>query len=645
MNNKNKLPREQIPILIIIGMLTCVLVVVAVVGGSLIARQGLFRAADTAGPGLPTVTLQVAVPTQMTPEAGLEPSPQPGITPIATETTSQSEQEPAPTPLPEVATQPGIEQQQTDAWVEQTLANLTLQQKIGQMLMMGIEGTSITPQTCDAVKALAPGGVVYRTGNVETPDQMWDYSTALQACAQAAGGLPLWLSIDHEGQYVNRFQDGVTIFPMAMALGATGNPQAAYLAAQAAGSELGYSGINMVLGPVADVLTNYDNSVISLRAYGGDAGQVSQYVSQAVSGYNQAGIAPVLKHFPGHGGVAEDTHEQVVVDPSDEQKMSQVHLPPFQAGIQAGAPVVMLSHVAYPGIDPASLPASLSPAVVAYLRDQLGFQGIIITDSLGMAAITSTNNNPGDTAVQSVMAGVDMLLVSSSTTTQAAYNSLLAAVQDGRITEEAINNSVRRILTAKRAYGLDAFPSERNEEPTWKANQELAEEVGQAAVSVFNNSSSLVPIPGDVQRILVISPEYDWGFAQALQAQIGGDQQVQTAAYPSPWNGAIQDTALQQSLLQRANNFDQVIVLTWEAHLNRVNLGDTWQADLVNGLINAGRPVTVVALKSPTDWLEFPNVPAFLATYGTTPGQIQGAVDVLSGRQTATGRSPLPGLP
>ncbi len=626
-------------------MLSCVLVIVAVVGGGLLAREGLFREDGTAESVLPTGTLQASVPTQILPEEGVEPSPQQGGIPESTETATQTVQEPLTTSIPEATSQPGVEQQQTDAWVEQTLASLTLQQKIGQMLMMGVEGTFITPQTCDFVKALAPGGIVYRTGNVDTPDQMWEYSAALQNCAQAGGVLPLWLSIDHEGQYVNRFQSGVTVFPMAMAFGATGNPQAAYLAAQAAGNELATSGVNMVLGPVADVLTDYDNSVISLRSYGGDAGQVSQFVSQAVSGYRQAGIAPVIKHFPGHGSVAEDTHEQIVVDPSDEAQMSQVHLPPFQAGIQAGAPVVMLSHVAYPAIDPASLPASLSPAVVAYLREQLGFHGIIITDSLGMAAITSTNNNPGDAAVQSVMAGVDMLLVSSNVTTQAAYDSLLAAVGDGRISEEAINGSVRRILTAKRLYGLDKFPTARPEDPTWKANQELAVDVGQAAVSVFSNTAGLVPIPDNVQRILVISPEYDWGFAQALQAQLGAKTRVQSAVFPGPWNGVIEDAGLQQSLLQTANNFDMVIVLTWEAHLHHVNLGDTWQTDLVNGLISAGQPVAVVALKSPTDWLEFPNVPAFLATYGTTSGQIQGAVDVLSGRQSATGSSPLPGLP
>ncbi|MGW8252056.1 MAG: glycoside hydrolase family 3 N-terminal domain-containing protein, partial [Anaerolineales bacterium] len=199
----------------------------------------------------------------------------------------------------------GISQQD---WVEATLAGMTLEEKIGQMILTGIEGDTFTPQTCSYIQGLRPAGVTLGGENLLDPESLRAFTAGLQTCAKQAGMPPLLVTLAHEGEYVDRFQSGTTTFPAALALGAAGDPRTAYQAALASGQELAYAGVNLILGPVADVLTNYDNEVISQRAYGGDVEQVSQYVSQAVRGYLQAGMIPVLKHFPGHGSSREDSH-------------------------------------------------------------------------------------------------------------------------------------------------------------------------------------------------------------------------------------------------------------------------------------------------------------------------------------------------
>ena len=540
---------------------------------------------------------------------------------------------PSPTPSP-------------DPRVEGQLGVMSLEQKIGQMLLMGVDGQGITTATCGLIQRLSPGGIIYRRNNAENPQQLARFSSDLQICSAEGVGIPLFIAIDHEGQYVTRFKYGVTVFPAAMAQGSTGDPALAYQVALAAGQELAYSGVNMVLGPVADVLSDYDNTVISLRSFGGDAQDVNQFVSQAVHGYLQAGVIPVLKHFPGHGGVAVDTHYNVVSDQSSRASLVAEYLPPFQFGIEAGAPAVMFGHVAYPSIDEAVQPASISPSIVELLREDLGFQGIAMTDSMGMGAISGSTRNIAAASVQAVLAGEDVLLVTSPGTAQAAYDGLLNAVRSGQITEERINESLRSILETKAGWGLLSGSPSAATIPDWKANADLSFDAGYRAVTLFRDQPGYVPLPPAPQNILIIGPTDGWGLyptlGEALQ-QNGYSYQIVT--YSSPWNGAVPEVGYLDTLPIQAANYDFTVVLTWDAHLNRFRYGDTWQTQLVNRLIEKDIPLVVVALKSPTDILEFPQVPSYIATFGTTGGQIQSLADVLVGRHTATGENPLPGLP
>jgi beta-N-acetylhexosaminidase len=627
---------SQILIWTVIAILVLALFGAGFTGGALVVRGGLFR--PSAEPG--------SSPARLTPDLGEIGGSETQANlpePRADRTKSAPTIPPTtpPTPTITLTITPTL-----DLWVEQTLTGMSLRQKIGQMLMMGVEGRVINPSTCRLVQEIAPGAIVYRGVNASTLEQLKNLSESLQDCAQAGGSLPLWIAIDHEGQYVTRFDSGATVFPAALAQGATANPEFAAQIAHAAGQELATGGVNMVLGPVADVLSNSDNAVISQRSFGGDPFKVSQFVSQAVIGYRQAGIIPVLKHFPGHGGTASDTHTEAAVDPVDRSVLQAQYLPPFISGIEAGAPVVMFSHVSFPAIDPQGLPASLSPAIMTILRNDLGFQGVILTDSMGMEAVKSGGRSAGQAAIDAVQAGADMLLVTSAETAQTSLENLVAAVEQGQVPIDRIDSAVRRILQLKAANGQKDFIPQELAQIDWQANQNLAYQVGYQAVVLLKNDTGLVPLPQDARRILIIGPTDGWGLYPALGAALSDSGRTyQVINYSNPWIGPVPEVQLLQSLPELAAGYDLTLVLTWEAHLNRLRYGDTWQIDLVHSLLQAGRRVIVVGLKSPTDILEFPEAPVYLATFGTTSGQVDALADALVGRMHPVGQNPLPGVP
>ena len=550
-------------------------------------------------------------------------TPTPSLTPTPTPTYT-------PTPDPRVLT---------------LLSQMTLRQMVGQLIMTGVNGQVVTTATCQFIQQLNPGAVVYRTGNVISPQQLRQTSSDLQGCAYG-GGVPLFMSVDHEGQYVTRFQSGVTIFPPAMAQGATHDPEVAYQVALSAGRELSFSGVNMVLGPVADVLIEYDNTVISQRSFGGDPDRVSDFVAEAAKGYLHAGLIPVLKHFPGHGGVEGDSHYTLPTDNVDCQRLRSDYLTPFQAGLNAGAPVVMTSHVAFPCLDEALRPTTLSDEVLRVLLEEMEFQGVILTDSMSMGAITKDGRTISEASVEAVRAGVDMLLITSPEQALATRNRLELAVQQGEISLERIRDAVERILTVKAASGLISFPVSEKSTPDWEVNRAAALDVGRKALALLKDEANLVPIPSEFHRILVIGPTDGWGLYPLLTASLQRSGfETYIVRYSNPWSGPVPEVGYLESLPNQAIGYDLILMLTWESHLNQFRYNDEWQMRLVEALIATGKPMIVVALKSPTDIIDFPEITTYLTTFGTTRGQLQALADALVGEYIPSAQSPLPDLP
>lgn len=342
---------------------------------------------------------------------------------------------------------------------DQILAGMTLHEKLCQLFCITPEqltgvGTAIQAgeTTRQALEEYPVGGLVYFSQNIDTPEQI---TTMLQN-TQSYAKIPLFLGVDEEGGTVSRVAAnpnmGLENFPAMGQIGATGDTEQAYLVGSTIGGYLRDLGFNLDFAPVADVNSNPNNTVIGQRAFSSDALVASQMVATAVQGFTDSGILCCLKHFPGHGDTATDSHLGYAQTDKTLQEMEQLEFLPFVSGIDAGAPMVMVGHITAPNVTDDGLPASLSAEfITGILRQQLGFTGVVTTDALNMGAITQSYS-PGEAAVAAISAGVDLLLMPEDF--QEALNGLTFAVEDGTISESRIDESVLRILRAKIDTGI-----------------------------------------------------------------------------------------------------------------------------------------------------------------------------------------------
>jgi len=343
--------------------------------------------------------------------------------------------------------------------ISEIIVSMSLEEKVGQMLFLAYrkdEGGRNVIKMDDTLKEIlseySPGGFVLFSENLETISQTVNLINDIQSESK----IPLFISVDEEGGIVSRLNKASglhsTVMPDAFTIGLTNNPEYAYRAARVIADELSSLGFNMNFAPVADIFSNPENTVIGKRAYGTEPKLVSAMVSRAVDGFIDGSIIPVLKHFPGHGDTAEDTHTGAATVGHDLERLMNFELIPFREGIESGADAIMVSHIIIPKLMDEPVPATLSKEVVTgLLREKLGFEGVVITDALEMNAVSSCYDD-GEAAVKSVLAGCDMLLMPQSA--EDAFNALLSAVKRGIISEERINESVRRILWLKHKYGI-----------------------------------------------------------------------------------------------------------------------------------------------------------------------------------------------
>ena len=344
--------------------------------------------------------------------------------------------------------------------IETMIKDMTIEQKVGQMIFYAFRWnnrgkvTKVDDNISQVVKGYGLGGVALFSENIQSKSQVTEYIADLQKAA----AIPLFISIDEEGGRVLRTRSlDVPRIKSAFNIGKTGNAKNAHLAAQIIANYLKPLGFNVNFAPSADVLTNPYNKVIGDRAFSSDPVKAGEMVGSFVEGSLDNGIMPALKHFPGHGHTSEDSHYGMAVTKKTLEEMIKCEFIPFKAGIDAGTTFVMTGHISTPNIGDGNTPSTFSKILLQeVLRDTLGFEGIIITDALGMGAIKNYYTS-GDTAVYAILAGVDMLLMPDNLND--AYMGILKAVTAGTITEERIDESVKRILTAKYKAGLIELPN------------------------------------------------------------------------------------------------------------------------------------------------------------------------------------------
>jgi len=332
------------------------------------------------------------------------------------------------------------------------ISNMTIEQKVGQLIVTGYNSPVAGDDAAQMIEHIQPGGIGLTTVNFETPEQTRKLIEDLNSYSE----LPLIVSVTEEGGRVSRItgsEMNATLLPAMSVIGQTGDSNLAYKAGLVLGAELVSLGVNLNFAPVADIWNNPENTVIGDRSFGDDPQMVAQMVAQMVRGMREMGLGTVLKHFPGHGGTYQDSHTDMTYNYSTLQHLNENEFVPFAAGIKAGSDGVMTAHIVLPNVMRMQQPATVSHMMLTeILREQLGFTGLIITDSMHMKGMT--NYASVQTAsLMAVQAGADILLIAQGDV-YAAFDELVRAVESGEIDEQRLDESVCRILLFKYEHNL-----------------------------------------------------------------------------------------------------------------------------------------------------------------------------------------------
>ncbi|MFI9777276.1 glycoside hydrolase family 3 protein [Streptomyces sp. NPDC051956] len=547
-----------------------------------------------------------------------------------------------------------------DARLKQLISRMSLEEKVGQLFVMRVYGHSATdPDQADIDANLAEigvrtaaelidkyklGGIIYFTWahNTRDPHQIADLSNGIQRAGLAQPSrIPLLISTDQEHGIVCRVGEPATLFPGAMAIGAGGSRSDARTLGRIAGAELRAVGIRQNYAPDADVNINPANPVIGVRSFGADPEAVAGLVAAEVKGYQSSDIASTAKHFPGHGDTATDSHFGFPIITHTREQWQQIDAPPFKAAIAAGIDSIMTAHIMVPDLDGSGDPATLShPIMTGILRQELGFEGLIVTDSLGMQGV---RDKYGDDRVPvlALKAGVDQLLNPPSL--EVSWNAVLDAVKNGELTEARLDESILRVLRLKEKLGLfdEPYVTGHGVDKTVGTRDHLAaaDRIAEATTTLLLNKNRLLPLSRRTHRnILVVgadpaSPSGTTGpptttLGQAL-TELGFTATVLST-------GTAPNQAKIDEAVAAAKGKDAVLVGTYN-----VTAG-SGQQRLVNALAATGVPVVAVAIRNPYDIAQVPGVGASLAAYSWTDVELRAAVRVIAGRARPRGKLPVP---
>ncbi|MFE4664024.1 glycoside hydrolase family 3 protein [Streptomyces sp. NPDC056716] len=547
-----------------------------------------------------------------------------------------------------------------DRGLRDLISRMTLEEKVGQLFVSRAYGHSATaPDQADIDTSLRElgvrtpaelvaryhlGGIIYFAWahNTRDPHQIASLSNGLQnASLTRPRGLPLLISTDQEHGAVARIGRPATLLPGAMALGAGGSPGDARRVGRISGTELRAMGIRQDYSPVADVNVDPANPVIGVRSFGADPQAVAALVAAEVTGYRSAQVAATAKHFPGHGDTAVDSHYGFPVITHSREEWETLDAVPFRAAIEAGIESIMTAHILVPALDDSGDPATLSrPILTGILREELGYDGVVVTDALDMAGV---RQKYGDDRVPvlALKAGVDVLL--NAPKLDVAWNAVLKAVQDGELPESRLDESILRVLRLK--AGLDLFDapyvsrSGVDRAVGTRAHLTEADRIAERTTTLLVNRDRLLPLTPATHRTLLVvgadpdSPTGTTGPPTTVLAT--ALTELGFTATPLP-TGMSPAPATVDRAVTAAAGADAVVVATcnvWAA---------STQKTLVERLLATGRPVVAVAVRNPYDVAHVPGVPAALAAYSWTDVELRAVARVIAGRARPRGKLPVP---
>jgi len=560
-------------------------------------------------------------------------------------------------------------------WVQATLKKMTLDDKVGQLLVSSFQSEFLSTSS-DEFERLVKAVHEYRVGGFHVfgaselaPPVLLNpaYGTVtlghpLEAAStlnrlQAIAPVPLLNTADFEAGVGFRIM-GATAFPRAMAFGAARDERLAFEAGRITGEETRALGVHVNFAPVVDVNNNPRNPVINTRSFGEDPELVGRLASAYIRGLQSAGVMATLKHFPGHGDTDVDSHLGLPVIKHPRERLERIELPPFKAGIAAGAEAVMTGHIEMPAFDPApGTPTTLSrPIVNGVLREDLGFRGLIYTDSMGMQGVTEMYG-PGEAAVLAVAAGNDVVLHSPDD--GEAFAAVREAVKSGRIPEAQVNASVERILRAKAAAGLHRTRAVNLESVATivgtRASQAVSDEVSQRSITLVKDERNQVPLrlPRDARVLYLSVLDYPSGWRIAAPSRTFIPELRERWPNVTAIELSDRTTPSEIELVRAmAPRFDAVVASIFvrtASFSGRMDLAPALQrllGDVARQTSSSGAPFVTTFFGNPYVATFLPDLPAMLLTYDYYDRAETSAVRAIAGEAAIGGRLPiaLPGM-
>ena len=536
-------------------------------------------------------------------------------------------------------------------WAQSTLVQMTLREKVGQLMMPFVlgnfapEGSETHDRIVNVIEQEHVGGVIMSVGS---PSEVAVKLNDLQRHSK----YPLLVSADLETGAGFRFRGavhiptnialgGATTFPSLMAFGATGDPRYAYQLGRITALEARAMGVHVPFAPVLDINNNPENPIINIRSFGEDPKAVADLGVALIQGLQDHGAVATGKHFPGHGDTGTDSHLDLPIISVSRERLDAVELVPFRAAIAAGVQGIMTAHIAVPEISGETIPATVSKQVLTdLLRSDLGFDGIVFTDAMDMAAVNRLYPR-GEAAVRAVLAGADVLVMPRDV--KQAIDAIVGAIGEGRLTEARIDESVGRLLRLKEDLGL----AEERSVPLARVPQivgvpehmEMAREVAERSITLIQNGRDLLPLLG-TRRARVTSVSFR-NPGDVLSGRYFNSRLRET--YPRLVSRSMDDGTNSEgyeALLSRAGRSDLVVVSVYSNYAGRVELPDA-TVKFVNEL--ARRRVTHVVISFGNPYLIslFPGARAYLLAWSSSQVSQQAAADALFANIAISGRSPI----
>jgi beta-N-acetylhexosaminidase len=525
-----------------------------------------------------------------------------------------------------------------ERWVERTLRSMSVDEKIGQLVMARSEPIR------DAWRAIEEYHVGSIHGGIGDAAAVAVTLNELQRMSK----LPLLTSANLEGG-AGYVLYGATRMPLAMAIAATGDERLAYEAARVTAQEGRAAGINVNFYPVADVNNNPANPIINIRSFGEDPATVSRFVAAYVRGIQEHGQLATAKHFPGHGDVAVDSHLQMPTLDVSRERLDAVELPPFRAAIEAGAGAFMTAHIWLPRLESKEgLPATLSkPVLTTLLRDDLGFEGVLFSDSMGMRGVTSSFS-VADAAVLAIEAGADILVTPPDV--EAAYRALQEAVRSGRISTARLDQSVRRILRAKSALGLVKNRTvdvvRLVETIGTPENRAVAQRIADNAITLVRDQRNVLPLrPSPDLRVVQINMlDTRTGWREGPVGRILSAELAKR--FPRAVTIQIDDltTPAEYELVRKLAGLADALVVNGfvrvASYKGSINLNEA-QTRLLRDLSASKKPLVFTAFGSPYVLMHVPELPSYAVTYDIGTASELAAIKALTGEIPYSGKLPI----